>query len=59
MMMNNNDILLTNTEPRKGTREKVTPVSRKQPLRFLGIEKWSEMEPATGLKNQITNELVN
>ena len=40
-------------------REKVTPVSRKHPLRFLGIEKWSEMEPATGLKNQITNELVN
>ena len=58
-MMNNNDILLTNREPQEGTREKVTPVSRKHPLHFLGIEKWPEMVPVTGLKNQITNELVN
>ena len=39
MMMNNNGILLTNTEPREGTREKVTLVSRKHPLYFLGIRK--------------------
>ena len=59
MMMNNNDILLTNTEAREGTREKVTLVSRKHPPYFLGIEKWAEMVPVTGLKNKITNELVN
>ena len=59
MMMNNNGILLTNTEAREGTREKVTLVSRKHPLHFLGIEKWAEMVSVTGLKNKITNELVN
>ena len=38
---------------------KVTLVSRKHPLHFLGIEKWPEMVLVTGFRNQITNELVN
>ena len=57
--MNNNGILLTNTEPWEGTRVKVTLVSRKHPPYFLGIEKWPEMVLVTGFRNQITNELVN
>ena len=59
MTMTRNGILFTNTEPREGTREKVTLVSRKHSLHFLGIEKWLEMVPVTGLKNELTNELVN